>query len=195
MGKTSTAAIGTRFTRATGRERSVETVTDVLTTTNSKGEVVSVRYVATHEFCGQTVTDYDVPQATLARAEIVEDPTPRPVKPPQVSISRSFKAGVRSGPAFDDALTAWLEKAQAIVDAAYTHPANPAPVLSASIGRRYARIVSSDGGSSRYAYAFINLSNGDVLKPAGWKGPAKHARGNIFTDKLGVTAYGAVYLR
>ena len=32
-------------------------VTDVLTTTNSKGEIVKIRYVAEHEFCGQVVTD------------------------------------------------------------------------------------------------------------------------------------------
>lgn len=192
MGKTSTTAIGTRFIRATGRERNVETVTDVLTTTNSKGEVVSVRYVATHEFCGQTITDYDVPRATLARAEIVESkPEPKPVKAPQVSISRKFKAGVPAG--FDDALNSWMEKAQAVIDTEYAD--NPlSPALSATVGRSYIRIVRTDSGNQS-AYAFINLSNGDVLKPAGWKGPAKHARGNIFTDKLGVTAYGATYLR
>lgn len=43
------------------------TVTDILKTYNSKGDFVKLRYVATHEFCGQAVTDYDVNQTTIAR--------------------------------------------------------------------------------------------------------------------------------
>ena len=34
---------------------------------NAKNELVSIRYVATHEFMGQTVTDHDVCEATIAR--------------------------------------------------------------------------------------------------------------------------------
>ena len=74
---TMTYPIGTKFTRATGpratrKRRTEETVVDVHTTTNAAGEVVSVRYVCTHEFCGQTVTDYDVPTATIGRALAAE---------------------------------------------------------------------------------------------------------------------------
>jgi len=73
--------------------------------------------------------------------------------------------------------------------------------LSASIqvmpGRRYVRIVKASG-SGRHAFAFIDTTNGDVLKPAGWKGPAKHARGSILgeasADAYGVTLYGARYM-
>ena len=36
------------------------TVTDILRTYNAKDELVSVKYVATHEFCGQVVTDRSV---------------------------------------------------------------------------------------------------------------------------------------
>lgn len=69
-------------------------------------------------------------------------------------------------------------------------------------GTKYAKIVTvqprSPGGS---AYCFIDLTNGNILKPAGWKGPAKGARGNIrvgdastwWNGALG--AYGAAYLR
>lgn len=42
-------------------------VVDIWTTTNSAGEVVKVRYVAEHEFCGNTVRDVDVPHTTIAR--------------------------------------------------------------------------------------------------------------------------------
>ena len=60
-------------------------------------------------------------------------------------------------------------------------------------GRKYAKVMRS-GGS---VYCFVVRSNGDIMKAANWKAPAKHARGNIRdTDPLaGVTDYGAAYLR
>jgi len=62
--------IGYQFIRMGGarRKRQVETITDVLTTTNLAGDVVKTRYVATHEFCGQTITDCDVIPTTIDRA-------------------------------------------------------------------------------------------------------------------------------
>jgi hypothetical protein len=40
----------------------------------------------------------------------------------------------------------------------------------------------------------VPVKKGDLLKPASWKAPAKHSRGNIFdgTDKW--TFYGPDYL-
>jgi hypothetical protein len=74
-------------------------------------------------------------------------------------------------------------------------------VLKSSIvvehGRRYVRLVKVDA-SSRSAYCFVDTKNGDVLKAASWKAPAKGARGNIFNDDNGLTGmgpYGAAYLR
>lgn len=64
--------IGTKFIRRCSKRKDVETVVDILTTTNSKGEVVSVRYVATHDFMGQTVTDSDIVGTTILRSEIIE---------------------------------------------------------------------------------------------------------------------------
>ena len=61
----------------------------------------------------------------------------------------------------------------------------------ASWGRRYIRI--SYRGS---AFCFVDMTNGDVLKCAGWKAPAKGARGNIFDEWNGLkrmTAYGVEY--
>ncbi len=57
---------GTRF-MPVGKRGDICTVTDMLTTTNLRGETVGVRYVATHLFCGQTVTNSDVAAATIAR--------------------------------------------------------------------------------------------------------------------------------
>lgn len=58
-------AVGTAF-RPAGKDY-VCTVTDYLVTRNLAGEIVKVRYVATHELCGQAVTDSDVVETTIAR--------------------------------------------------------------------------------------------------------------------------------
>ena len=57
--------IGQKFKRH--YKRYEEEVTDILTTTNSKGEIVSIRYVAKHDFCGQCVLDRDVTDTAIAR--------------------------------------------------------------------------------------------------------------------------------
>lgn len=49
-----------------GRHKKLCTVRDVLRTYNHANELVDVRYVATHEFLGQVVTDYSVPETTVA---------------------------------------------------------------------------------------------------------------------------------
>jgi hypothetical protein len=57
--------IGTEF-RTRGKAPKLCTVIDILRTFNSSGELVRVRYVATHELIGQTVTDSDVLETTIA---------------------------------------------------------------------------------------------------------------------------------
>jgi len=59
--------IGTRFETRGRRHPRLSTVVDVLRTYNSKGELVRVRYVATHELAGRLVTDYDVVATTIAK--------------------------------------------------------------------------------------------------------------------------------
>jgi len=76
----------------------------------------------------------------------------------------------------------------------------PRRVLSFDKGRKYWRIVAKDEGVrlSGSAWAFLNTENGDVLKPASWKAPAKHARGNIYDSAGGlktVGVYGPAYMR
>lgn len=67
-----------------------------------------------------------------------------------------------------------------------------------TMGPKYVRVTKhmpgSMGGS---AYCFVSRENGDVLKPAGFKTPAKHARGNIYdADPVkGCGPYGVAYLR
>ena len=66
-------------------------------------------------------------------------------------------------------------------------------------GRKYAKIVTvGSNGESASAYCFVNKENGDVLKAASWKAPAKGARGNIFDDANGlarISPYGPEYNR
>ena len=105
---------------------------------------------------------------------------------------------------FNTALNLFVTAAQAIVDKHYNdnYPRQGAK-LSTTKGRRYVRVVKTgmfDGEEvkGQSVYCFVDTTNGDVLKAAGWKSPAKHARGNIYEDgngALGVTAYGATYLR
>jgi len=58
--------VGTQF-MSRGKFPRLCTVTDVLTTTNLAGDVVSVRYVATHTTVGgQLVTDATVVDTTIA---------------------------------------------------------------------------------------------------------------------------------
>lgn len=59
-------AIGTKFITG-GKAKRACTVTDILKTYNSAGELVGTRYVATHEFMGQIVTDRDVCSVTIAK--------------------------------------------------------------------------------------------------------------------------------
>lgn len=57
--------IGTQF-KTRGKAPKLCTVVDILKTYNNANELVKVRYVATHPFMGQNVTDYDVPATTIA---------------------------------------------------------------------------------------------------------------------------------
>lgn len=56
----------------------------------------------------------------------------------------------------------------------WTH-AKPS-MMSVDYGRRFARIVM-DNGTQRHVHAFVDLTNGDVIKSAGWKAPQKSRDG------------------
>lgn len=62
-------AIGTQF-KTRGKHPRLCTVVDVLRTYNSADELVRVRYVATHEFMGQTIKDIDVVATTIALGKV-----------------------------------------------------------------------------------------------------------------------------
>jgi len=73
--------------------------------------------------------------------------------------------------------------------------------LAISKGRKYDKIISEDvhdeeRHSSKRVWAFVDKTNGNILKPEGWKKPAKHARGNIYEDDCMqfVTHSGPAYM-
>jgi hypothetical protein len=61
--------IGTQY-YSSGKNKRLCTVTDILTTYNHRGEKVKIRYVASHEFLGQLVTDYDVCETSIKRGRV-----------------------------------------------------------------------------------------------------------------------------
>lgn len=60
--------IGLTFELWRGKDKKLRTITDILTTTNQAGEVVSIRYQTQHEFFNQLVTDSDVTDTAIARS-------------------------------------------------------------------------------------------------------------------------------
>ena len=62
---TSDIQIGTQYTN---RKKQICTVSDIWKTYNSAGDLVQARYVVTHQFMGQTVTERDVLAITIQRA-------------------------------------------------------------------------------------------------------------------------------
>ena len=62
--------IGHKFTPRGKKHPRECTIVDIYKTYNSKGELVQTRYVATHEFMGQIITDCDVGHTTVAMGSL-----------------------------------------------------------------------------------------------------------------------------
>ena len=79
------------------------------------------------------------------------------------------------------------------------YPSCPEVVFSQTAGKRYVKVIRGDvSGGQRSVHCFVEVVTGNVLKAAGWKAPAKHARGNIFDEHNGLNRmneYGPEYLR
>lgn len=102
---------------------------------------------------------------------------------------------------FDLAFSKFLSGAQEMIN---HHMSKNFPgqtkTLEVSKGKKFYKIIMVDSGlgAGRSAWAFIDTTNGDVLKPAGWSAPAKGARGNIYDPYNGlktVGPYGPAYKR
>jgi hypothetical protein len=83
-------------------------------------------------------------------------------------------------PNFDQALEALM----AHVDGLFKHAKVHGYVrMKLERGKRYTKVmyVEARGGSESdgHIWCFVD-QNGDILKPASWRAPAKHARGTIY---------------
>lgn len=96
-------------------------------------------------------------------------------------------------------LAEWLNRCQAVVDHYHQkHFANLGPyILEITGGTRYIQIRESHMGGSIdeprrvwRAWAFIDVTNGDILRPKTYKQPAAIARGNIFDNDYGMSHIG-----
>ena len=100
---------------------------------------------------------------------------------------------------FDEKLDSFVKGVNQIVA---VHFATQFPTLEPKSvvvtgGRKYIKLCNVEHGQVSSVWGFVNAENGDVLKAASFKAPAKHARGNIFDDHNGlktVSAYGPAYL-
>ncbi len=54
--------------------------------------------------------------------------------------------------------------------------------LECEVGKRFIRLVQGRAAGHASVHAFIDIATGDLLKAAGWKAPAKGARGNVLDD-------------
>lgn len=111
---------------------------------------------------------------------------------------------LESGNDFNKAFESFLKGCQKIVDINMKNSPSFGKRLDVKKGKKYWKIVDisthegKDTTQDGSVWAFINTINGDVLKPASWSAPAKHARGNIYDDKNGlgaITPYGPGYMR
>jgi hypothetical protein len=96
-------------------------------------------------------------------------------------------------PEFLSALAGFLAKANAATAARFAanYPSLEPDILYPDTkGLKFIRIICGSYGGSRSSFCFIDKSNGDILKCAGWNAPAKHPRGNIFSPANGMEAIG-----
>jgi hypothetical protein len=113
-------------------------------------------------------------------------------------------ATVHTAEEFAAALAGFLAASQKKVNERFAqYSGHQRGEIQTETGPKYIRVIDAsfvnEQESSRSAFCFINRTTGDVLKPAGWKGPEKrNPRSNIFADDFGasgITGYGTTYLR
>jgi len=98
---------------------------------------------------------------------------------------------------FDKAYKSWIIGCQKKVDERMSQYPPQDYILITEPGRKFIKVIEDNRGRQS-VWGFVDMTNGDVLKAASWKTPAKHARGNIFDDNNGlahVSGYGPNYLR
>ena len=86
MTQTPRFKIGTTYRPVGQKNDTVHTVVDVWVTRDSKGEIVQIRYVSEHTFCGPILKTYDVLETTIARG-LISQPAPTPLEDFQTKLN------------------------------------------------------------------------------------------------------------
>ena len=101
---------------------------------------------------------------------------------------------------YETTLDSFLKECQKLVDE-HTKRYSWESKLSVNKGRRYDKIIVEDvheesRRNSKMVWGFVDKTNGNILKPEGWKKPAKHARGNIYDEDRMLFVYhnGPAYM-
>ena len=103
--------------------------------------------------------------------------------------------GTHSQDEFAFALGEYVEGCQKIASdyAAKHYPKNIQDPWKIDWLQKRARVIHGPG-----VHSFVDFETGNVLKAAGWKVPAKHARGNIYDEHHGLKGmgpHGPAYLK
>ena len=114
----------------------------------------------------------------------------------KVDIKTEFDKPKTNGLSFDDAMTNLLENIQADYDNwrdGVKYGSMKKLDLNLNKGRKFIKVVEGSTGQRR-VWGFVSLvdgthkglplKRGDILKAAGWRGPAKHSRGSIFDTEM-----------
>jgi hypothetical protein len=103
---------------------------------------------------------------------------------------------------FDQAMDAFLKYVRDMIKEHYKKelPTFAPPEIGVDKGPKYLKVWKASDSKTlptKSVYCFVDKTNGDILKAASWKAPAKHARGNIYEPAkgYGIGQYGANYLK
>jgi len=128
-------------------------------------------------------------------------------KPPKTATRKdtALTKSVNSPKDINKAVDMLVKGVQKKIDADYSKNYSnlKPPKLLVKKGKRYIKIIRKEvTGSGTSVFAFIDAKEGptfgDILKPASWNAPAKHARGSVFDGSWGVNSvgvYGPAYMR
>jgi len=61
--------------------------------------------------------------------------------------------------------------------------------LEWAMAKKYIKVWTCRQGRRESIHAFIDATTGDVYMPAGLNKPAKHSRGNVFSDRNGAESF------
>ncbi len=62
------------------------------------------------------------------------------------------------------------------------YPRSEVPEISSTMGKKWIKVIRETS-----VYAFIHMQTGEIFFPAGWRAPAKHARGNVYAEDYGMS--------